>query len=325
MSGKHAALPKRMRKIMDLAHNLPPIPMAVVDAGEDHVLAGAHEAARAGLIEPTLIGRRRDIEAVCNGLGFANDRYPIIEAESDAEAAEQGVQRVLEGQAAALMKGWIHTDVLMHPVLARLRTARRVSHVFVVELASYHKLLLVTDAAINIAPDLMTKAAIVQNAVDLARLLGIEMPKVAALSAVEVVKPAITSTIDAACLSKMAQRGQIRHAIVDGPLAFDNAISKDAARTKHIDSPVAGEVDILLAPDLASGNILAKDLEYLAAATMAGIVVGARVPIVLPSRSDPPAARLASSAIAVVVHHHWHGDTATTPGREAPLSHPSAQ
>jgi len=311
MAGNNPILPQRIRKIMDLAHSLPSIPMAVVDAAEEHVLAGAHEAAQAGFIEPVLIGRRKDIEPICEKMGLAHSTYPILDAESDAEAAEQGVQRVVDGQAAALMKGWVHTDVLMHPVLARLRTARRMSHVFVVELASYHKLLFVTDAAINIAPDLTVKAAIVQNAVDLARLLGIEVPKVAALSAVEVVKPAIASTIDAACLSKMAQRGQIRHAVVDGPLAFDNAISKDAARTKHIDSPVAGEVDILLAPDLDSGNILAKDLEYLAGATMAGIVVGARVPIVLPSRSDPPAARLASVAIALLVRHWWDsGDRA---------------
>jgi phosphotransacetylase len=295
-----------MREIMDLVHGMAPIPMAVVDAAEEHVLAGAHEAAQAGLIEPILIGRRKDIEVVCEKMGLARNIYPIIEAESDEEAAELSVQRVIDGHADGLMKGWIHTDVLMHPVLANLRTARRVSHVFVVELASYHKLLFVTDAAVNIAPDLMIKAAIIQNAVDLARLLGIETPKVAALSAVEVVKPAIASTIDAACLSKMAQRGQIRHAVVDGPLAFDNAISKDAARTKQIDSAVAGEVDILLAPDLASGNILAKNLEYLAAATMAGIVLGARVPIVLPSRSDPPQARLASAAIAVLVHHRWN-------------------
>ena len=304
-------LPPRLRRIMDRVHELAAIPVAVVDAAEEHVLAGAHEAAQAGMIEPTLIGRRKDIEALCEKMGLARNAYPILEAGSDTEAAERGVQRVVEGQAVALMKGWIHTDVLMHPVLARLRTAQRVSHVFVAELASYHKLLFVTDAAINIAPDLMTKAAIVQNAVNLARLLGIEAPKVAALSAVEVVKPAIASTIDAACLSKMAQRGQILHAIVDGPLAFDNAISREAARTKQIDSPVAGEVDILLAPDLASGNILAKDLEYLAGATLAGVVVGARVPIVLPSRSDPPAARLASVAIAVLVYHRWNsGDGA---------------
>lgn len=307
MNRVHSVVPGLMGKIMELARGLAPIPMTVVDAAEEHVLAGAHEAAQAGLIEPVLIGQCEDIEPICEQLGFAPNTYPIIEAHSAAEAAELGVQRVVDGQAAALMKGWIHTDVLMHPVLRRLRTDRRVSHIFVVELATYHKLLFVTDAAINIVPDLMTKAAIVQNAVDLARLLGIEMPKVAALSAVEIIQPTIASTIDAACLSKMAQRGQIRNAIVDGPLAFDNAISRDAARIKRIDSDVAGDVDILLAPDLNAGNILAKDLEYLAAATLAGIVVGARVPIVLPSRSDPPLARLVSAAIAVLVHHHWQG------------------
>ena len=316
MNREHAAVPQRMGKILDLARGLASIPVTVVDAAEEHVLAGAHEAAQAGLIEPVLIGRSRDIEPICERLGFAYNTYPIIEAESDTEAAQSGVQRVIDGQAAALMKGWIHTDVLMHPVLQRIRTARRVSHVFVVELASYHKLLFVTDAAINIAPDLMTKAAIVQNAVALARLLGIELPKVAALSAVEVIQPAIASTIDAACLSKMAQRGQIRNAFVDGPLAFDNAISRDAARIKHIDSDVAGDVDILLTPDLSAGNILAKDLEYLAAATLAGIVIGARVPIVLPSRSDPPLARLVSAAIAVLVHHRWGGDIAAAPGKK---------
>ena len=317
MNREHAAMPQRMGKILDLARGLAPIPVTVVDAAEEHVLAGAHEAAQAGLIEPVLIGRSKDIEPICEWLGFAPNLYPIIEADSDAEAAQRGVQRVIDGQAAALMKGWIHTDVLMHPVLQHLRTARRVSHVFVVELASYHKLLFVTDAAINIAPDLMTKAAIVQNAVDLARLLGIEVPKVAALSAVEVIQPAIASTIDAACLSKMAQRGQIRDAILDGPLAFDNAISRDAARTKHIASDVAGDVDILLTPDLTAGNILAKDLEYLAAATLAGIVIGARVPIVLPSRSDPPLARLISAAIAVLVHHRWGGDVSAAPGKKS--------
>ncbi len=298
-------LPPRMGDIVNRARELPPMRVAVVDAAEAHVLAGAHEAARAGLAAPVLIGRRDDIERVWADLGLGGTSYPIIEAVSEAEAAEIGVAQVLDGKADALMKGWVHTDVLLHPVLSHLRTGRRVSHVFVTELPTYHKLLFVTDAAVNIAPDLMTKAAITQNAIDLARLLGIERPKVAALSAVEVVKPAIASTIDAACLSKMASRGQIMHAVVDGPLAFDNAISLEAARIKHIDSDVAGDVDILLVPDLDSGNILAKDLEYLAKACMAGIVLGARVPIVLPSRSDPPSARLASAAIAALVHHGW--------------------
>ena len=312
MSSESHRVPPHLSQIMEQAHALAPIPMAVVDAAEAHVLAGAYEAAKARLISPTLIGGRRQIRRLSRTLDIPADAYPVIETDDEAAAAEAGVQLVLEGKAAGLMKGWIHTDVLMHPVLRHLRTSRRVSHVFVVELASYHKLLLVTDAAVNISPDLATKAAIVQNAVDLARLLGIARPKVAALSAIEVVKPAIASTIDAACLSKMAQRGQIHHAVVDGPLAFDNAISRDAAVTKHIRSDVAGEVDILLAPDLNAGNILAKDLEYLAGATLAGIVVGARVPIVLPSRSDPPMARLVSAAIAVLVHHRWHAGTAPT-------------
>jgi phosphotransacetylase len=197
----------------------------------------------------------------------------------------------------------LHTDAFLRPILKHLRTGSRVSHVFVVELMTYHKLLYVTDAAINVTPDLLTKAAIVENAVHLARLLGTETPNVAALSSVEVINPAIPSTIDAACLSKMAQRGQIEHAVIDGPLAFDNAISRDAAETKHIDSPVAGDVDILLAPDLDAGNILAKDLEYLAKATLGGIVLGVRVPVVLSSRSDPPRARLISAALASLVHH----------------------
>jgi len=212
------------------------------------------------------------------------------------------------GGAQALVKGWIHTDELMRPVLAKLRTSRRVSHVFVADLPSYHKLLFITDAAINIAPDLAIKAEILKNAIDLARILGVARPKAAALSAIELVKPSIPSTIDAACLSKMAQRGQISDAEVDGPLAFDNAISRDAARIKEINSPVAGDVDIVLAPDLDAGNILAKNLEYLAGATLAGIVIGARVPLMLPSRSDPPAARLVSAAIAVLLSQHWDGD-----------------
>ena len=296
-----------MAELVARAKKFPPIPVAVVDAAEEHVVVGACEATRAGLIKPIMIGNRLDIERALEERGLEPDAYPVVDAASETGAADLGIEMVLKGEAAALMKGWIHTDVLMHPVLAHLRTSRRVSHIFVVELASYPKLLFVTDAAINIEPDLMTKAEIVQNAVDLARLFGIERPKVAALSAVEEIKPAIASTIDAACLSKMAERGQIRHAIVDGPLAFDNAISKEAALTKNIQSEVAGDVDILLVPDLTSGNILAKDLEYLAGATMGGVVVGAKVPIMLPSRSDPPQARLVSAAIAALVNQGWPG------------------
>ncbi|TCK17739.1 phosphate acetyltransferase/phosphate butyryltransferase [Thiogranum longum] len=303
---QNASTGERLERFIEKARAFPPLRTAVVDAGESHVLEGMLEAREKGLIDPSLIGQPERIRQICETLACPPpDERDIHPVSSEEEAAALGVELVSRGEADALAKGWIHTDTLMHPVLKTLRGGQRVSHVFVADLPTYRKLLFITDAAINITPGLMEKADIVQNAVHLARLLGVDTPKVAALSSVEVVKPAIPSTIDAACLSKMAERGQIRHAIVDGPLAFDNAISRDAANTKHIVSVVAGEADILLAPDLDAGNILAKDLEYLAGATLAGIVVGARVPIMLPSRSDPPAARLASAAIAVLMHHHW--------------------
>jgi len=292
----------RFAAILEQACGHAPLPVAVVDAQEAHVLVGVIEASDHGLIEPLLVGPRAAIETVCRQLDCPTDRFEILDVPPAAQAAEAGVQQVLEGRAAALVKGWIHTDEMMRPVLRHLRTGRRISHVFVADLPSYHKLLFITDAAINIAPDLATKAAILQNAVDLARIIGVATPKVAALSAVELVKPTIPSTLDAACLSKMAQRGQIAHAEVDGPLAFDNAISRAAADVKQINSPVAGEVDIVLAPDLDAGNILAKDLEYLAGATLAGIVIGAKVPVMLTSRFDPSATRLISAAIAVLLH-----------------------
>ena len=297
--------PDRLKKLIIQAQSFPPVSVAVVDAGEEHVLKGAFEAADAGLINPILIGRKNQIDPLCQKLGYSSNQFTVIEAHSEKESAQKGIELVQAGEAQALAKGWIHTDALMRPVLKNLRTERRVSHVFVTDLPNYHKLLFITDAAINIEPDLLTKAEIVQNAVDLARILGLETPKVAALSAVEVVKPAIQSTCDAACLSKMAQRRQIKHAIIDGPLAFDNAISKQAARIKQIDSEVSGDADILLAPDLPAGNILAKDLEYLANATLAGIVIGAQVPVILTSRSDGAVARIASAAICSLVHQHW--------------------
>ncbi len=293
----------RLQDLVERARAFPPLRIAVVNAEEAHVLQGILEARDEGLAAPILIGDADGIRKHCARLGFDLDGTDIVDAGSEEAAVEQGIALVERGDAEALAKGWIHTDALMHPVLEHLRTGKRVSHVFVCELPTYPKLLFITDAAINIAPDLATKAQILQNAVDLARRLGGKRPKAAALSAVEVVKPAIASTIDAACLSKMAERGQIRHAIVDGPLAFDNAISAEAARIKHIQSPVSGDVDILLAPDLNAANILAKDLEYLAGATLAGIVIGARVPILLPSRSDPPEARLIATALAVLIHH----------------------
>jgi phosphate acetyltransferase len=213
---------------------------------------------------------------------------------------------VRAGEVEALMKGSLHTDELLHAVVSSatgLRTARRMSHVFVMDVPTYPRLLLVTDAAVNIAPDLAVKADIARNAIDLARVLGLKKPKVAVLSAVETVNPKIPSTVDAAALCKMADRGQIQGGVVDGPLAFDNAISERAAQAKNIDSPVAGRADVLLVPDLESGNIVAKQLQYLAGAGSAGIVLGARVPIVLTSRADSVRTRLASTAVMMLVAH----------------------
>jgi phosphotransacetylase len=230
----------------------------------------------------------------------------IVPAETDAAMAAEAVALERTGGADVVMKGHIHTDALMHALLDKdhgLRVpGRRVSHVFLVEVPSRSKLLGITDAAINIAPDLNAKAEILQNAIELFHLLAIEMPKVAVLSAVETVNPAIQSTLDAACLTLMARRGQIAGAIVDGPLAFDNAISRHAAEEKGISSTVAGDVDILLVPDLVSGNILAKNLEYLAGAVIAGVALGMAVPVVLTSRADPAPARLASLALAALIH-----------------------
>ncbi len=282
------------------------IPVAVVDAAEEHVLHGACDAKLQSIVDPILIGDENKIRSLLLKLGHDSGVCPnfrIIHVNSAEAAAEKGVELVLAGEAKALMKGHLHSDTFLHPILAKLRTDRRLSHVFVADIKTYPKLLLITDAAINIAPDLITKAAILQNAIDLARILDVAQPKAAILSAVEVVNPAIVSTVDAACLSKMAERGQITGALVDGPLAFDNAISKESAEIKGIRSAVAGDADILLVPDLVSGNILAKDLEYLAGATLAGIVMGARVPVILTSRADPARARLVSAALAALVHY----------------------
>ena len=283
------------------------IPVAVVDAAEEHVLRGACAAKLQSIVDPILIGDENKIRSLLLKLGHDSGACPnfrIIHADNAEAAAEQGVELVLAGEAKALMKGHLHSDAFLHPILAKLRTDRRLSQVFVADIKTYPKLLLITDAAINIAPDLTTKAAILQNAIDLAQILDVAQPKAAILSAVEGVNPAIVSTGDAACLSKMAERGQITGALVDGPLAFDNAISKESAEIKGIQSAVAGDADILLVPDLVSGNILAKDLEYLAGATLAGIVMGARVPVILTSRADPARARLVSAGLAALVHYH---------------------
>jgi len=289
--------------MLKAVQGLPAMPIAVIDADEQHVLEGACEAAAAGYVDPVLIGDEKRIRNILTTINCTK-QFRIIHAPVEDAMAEKGVELFEKGEVKALMKGHIHTDEFLHPILAHhLQGKKRISHVFIADLKTYPKLLYITDAAINISPDLLTKMHIVQNAVDIARLMGVKEPKVAVLSAVEVVNPAIPSTIDAACLAKMADRGQIEGAIVDGPLAFDNAISAESAKVKGINSPVSGDVDILMVPDLVSGNILGKDLEYLAGAQMAGFVVGTKVPIILTSRSDPPRARLISCAVAALVSH----------------------
>ncbi len=293
--------------LIERARALKPIRVAVVDAAQELVIETVREAHALGFVEPCLIGVPESIERVCSKLGWAADGRWIVPSPTDAASAAKAVDLFRDGEVDAIMKGNVHTDVLMRALLAKengLRLpGRRVSHVFVTDVPSYPKLLGITDAAINIAPDLNAKAQILQNAVELFHLLGVETPKVAVLSAVETVNPDIASTLDAACLTLMARRGQISGAVVDGPLAFDNAISAAAAKEKGIVSDVAGKADILLVPDLVSGNILAKNLEYLAGAVAAGVVAGLAAPVVLSSRADPPAARLAALALASLMHH----------------------
>ena len=299
---------RRHRELIAQTQGHDPIRTAVVNPIDDLSLAGAVEAARAKLIIPILIGPPDAIKAAANASGLDISGYEIAPATDAAAAAAKAVDLVLAGSADAIMKGALHTDTLMHAVVAgdrNLRTERRVSHVFVMDVPTYPRPLLITDAAINIYPDLEAKQDIVQNAIELAHALGIERPKVAILSAVETVSPKIKSTLDAAALCKMSDRGQITGGSLDGPLGFDNAVSADAAKTKHIVSPVAGQADILLVPDLEAGNMLAKQLEYLADADGAGIVLGARVPIVLTSRADKTLSRMASCAIALLLAHHY--------------------
>ena len=288
-----------------------PVRVAVVDAAQPVVLETLRDAAAIGLVTPLLIGEEAAIRADCDKIGWSPEPHWLIAASADAEAARRAVGLVREGAADVLMKGNIHTDLLMHALLdketgLRLPT-KRVSHLFLLALGDRDRLVGITDAAINIAPDLAAKAQICQNAIDLFHLLGIAEPKVAALSAVETVGANIASSLDAACLTLMARRGQISGGRVDGPLAFDNAISARAAAEKGIDSDVAGAADILLVPDLVSGNMLAKALEYLAGATAAGIALGLAAPVVLTSRADPAPARLASLAVAALMHHRTPG------------------
>jgi phosphotransacetylase len=269
-------------------------------------LSGAVEAFEHGLIVPFLVGPAASIKKIAASSGIDLGNIEIVDVPHSHAAAEKAVALVREGRAEILMKGSLHTDELMGAVVSReggLRTGRRISHVFIMDVPTYHKALVITDGAINIAPTLEDKMDICQNAVDLAISLGLERPKVAILAAVEIVTSKMPATIDAAALCKMAERGQIKNAILDGPLAFDNAISKGAAETKGIQSPVAGDPDILLAPDLEAGNMLAKQLSFLANADSAGMVLGAKVPIILTSRADSVRSRIASCAVAVLVAH----------------------
>jgi phosphate acetyltransferase len=284
-----------------------PMKTAVVHPVEHNGLQGAIEAAERGLIEPFLVGPEAKIKAAADENELNIDNYELIDVEHSHAAAEKSVALVREAQAEVLMKADLGTSELLSAVIHKtlgIRTDRRLSHVFVLDVPNYHKPLMITDGAINVEPELLVKRDIVQNAIDFCHALGICEPKVAILAAVEKVKPSMRSTVDAAALCKMADRGQITGGILDGPLAFDNAISLQAAIDKHISSPVSGDADILLAPDLESANMIAKQLIYLANAKSAGIALGARAPIILNSRSDGTLARLASCALAshMVLH-----------------------
>ena len=287
--------------------SLPPVRCAIVHPCDRDSLLGPLEAAKHRLIVPVLVGPEAKIRAVAQAEGVDLSGCEIVNTEHSHAAATQAVAMAREGKVEALMKGSLHTDELMAAVVPSatgLRTARRISHVFVLDVPAYPRPLMVTDAAINIQPTLNDKVDITQNAIDLAHVLGVAQPKVAILAAVETVNADMPSTLDAAALCKMADRGQITGGLLDGPLAFDNAISPEAARTKKIVSPVAGQADILLVPDLESGNMVAKQLEYLANALTAGIVLGTKVPIVLTSRADSAETRTASCVIAALIAHH---------------------
>ena len=291
-------------RLIAQAAALAPVTCAVVHPCDRDSLGGAIESAKRGFIIPVLVGPEARIRAAAADAGLDIAPYRIVAVEHSHAAAEQAVALARAGEVESMMKGSLHTDELMAAVVPSstgLRTARRISHVFVLDVPTYPRLLLVTDAAINIAPDLEVKADICRNAIDLAHVLGIAKPYVAILSAVETVNPKLPGTLDAAALCKMADRGQITGGVLDGPLAYDNAISAEAALVKGIKSPVAGRADILLVPDLEAGNMLAKQLQYLAGADSAGIVLGARVPIVLTSRADNVRTRLASTAVMKLI------------------------
>ena len=294
----------RYNQLIAMCAGLEPMSTAIVHPCSADAIKGAIEAAERNLIKPVLVGPEAKIRATAAQADVDITPFPLVPADHSHHAAVLAVQLVLSGEVANLMKGSLHTDELLHAVLDReagLRTERRLSHCFCLAVPTYERPIILTDAALNINPDLVTKRDICQNAIDLARALGWDEPKVAILAAVESVNPDMPSTLDAAALCKMADRGQIKGGVLDGPLAFDNAVDEEAARTEGIVSPVAGKADILVVPDLEAGNMLAKQLTFMADAEAAGIIVGARVPIVLTSRADSARTRLASCALSVLM------------------------
>jgi phosphate acetyltransferase len=294
----------RYERLLAAARALPAVPVAVVHPCDAFSLQSAVEAARLGLIEPILVGPEARLRAVAAAAGLDISRFEIVASEHSQDSAEKGVALVRAGRAEALMKGSLHTDEIMGAVVARdggIRTGRRISHCFILDVPGHPDPLIITDAAVNIAPDLDAKVDIVQNAIDLAHAIGFQEVRVAILSAMETINAKVPSTLDAAALCKMADRGQITGAVLDGPLALDNAIDPEAAAIKRIVSPVAGRANVLMVPDLEAGNMLAKSLTFLAGADAAGIVLGARVPIILTSRADSVLTRMASCAMASLV------------------------
>jgi len=294
---------EKYKRLIEAAQAHEPVATAVAHPCDESSLTGAVDAAKLGLIRPILVGPKLKIQAAAQKAKLDITGFEIVDAPHSHAAAAKAVQLVREGKAEALMKGALHTDELMAEVVKRetgLRTARRISHCFVLDVPAYENALIISDAAVNIAPSLKDKVHIVQNAIDLARAFRWE-PRVAVLSAMETVNPDVPSTVEAAALCKMADRGQITGGVLDGPLALDNAISLEAAAIKKIASPVAGRANVLIVPDLEAGNMLAKSLSFLAKADAAGIVLGAKVPIILTSRADSNMARLASCAVASLV------------------------
>lgn len=295
----------RLRSLLDRAKDLQALPCAVVHPCDAETLAGAIDSAKAGLIVPILIGPAKKILTCAQSMGVDISAYDLVDVPHSHAAADRASEMAAKAQVRLMMKGSLHTDELLHAILARheLRTGRRMSHVFRFDIPMYSKPLLVTDAALNIRPTLVEKVDIIQNAIDFSLVMGVEQPKVAILSAIETVSAEIPSTIEAAALCKMSERKQIKGGILDGPLAFDNAISSHSALIKGIESKVAGDADILAVPDLESGNMLAKQLEYFAGASGAGLVLGAKIPIALTSRADGPSTRVASALLALLVAH----------------------